>query len=276
MRCYVRGVSTANDHPSNLADAYLADLGLDRQPPSLPALTEMVRRHVDRYPFASIGPRLRDDLPIDPPSLLDRIVVRGRGGYCFEQNGLLFAVLDQLGYPVRLQMARVLLSGNPHPGLTHRVTRAMVDDDEYLVDVGFGPQGPPFPVRMDGTESADGRYRVERTGDVDFRLETRDGDAWIALYRFDDVPYGQADAELGHFYSHRHPEAAFVNALVASRILDDEVRSLRNREYHVIQREDRTITTVEDAAHLHRILTEDIGLHVTVTESARLFEDTTP
>lgn len=276
MRCYVRGVSTANEVPSTLVDEYLGDLGLERQPPSLSALTEIVRRHVSRYPFASIGPRLRDDLPIDPPSLLDRIVVRRRGGYCFEQNGLLFVVLEQLGYPVRLQMARVLLSGNPHPGLTHRVTRARVDDTEYLVDVGFGPQGPPFPVRMDGTTSTDGRYRVARVGDVDFRLETRDGDTWLVLYRFDDVPYGQADAELGHFYSHRHPEAAFVNALVASRILDDEVRSLRNREYHVIRGDDRRIEPVEDPAHLHRILTGDIGLQVTDAESAQLFEDTEP
>ena len=276
MRCYVRGVSTANDVPPTLADEYLADLGLVREPPTLPALTEIVRRHVACYPFASIGPRLRDDLPIDPTSLLDRIVVRGRGGYCFEQNGLLYTVLEQLGYPVRLQMARVLLSGNPHPGLTHRVTRAIVEGDEYLVDVGFGPQGPPVPVRMDGTASAVGRYRVMRTGDVDFRLEARDGDTWVVLYRFDDVPYGQADAELGHFYSHRHPEAAFVNALVASRILDDEVRSLRNREYHVIRRDDRRIEPVADAAHLHRILTEDIGLRVTATESAQLFEDTAP
>lgn len=269
-------MSTADDAAATLADAYLADLGLRREPPSLSALTEIVRRHVARYPFASIGPRLGDALPIDPPALLDRIVLRGRGGYCFEQNGLLFAVLDNLGYPVRLQMARVLLSGNPHPGLTHRVTRTTVDGAEYLVDVGFGPQGPPVPVRMDGTETADGRYRVAHTGGVDYRLETRDGDTWLSLYRFDDVAYGQSDAELGHFYSHRHPEAAFVNALVASRILDDEVRSLRNREYHVIRADDLTVVTVHDADHLHRILTEDLGLRVSTTESTRLFEDTTP
>lgn len=266
-------MSARNGSPTGLANAYLADLGLSPQPPSLEALGDIVRRHVARYAFASIGPRLGDELPIDPPALLDRIVVRGRGGYCFEQNGLLFAVLDELGYPVRLQMARVLLSGNPHPGLTHRVTRATVGDVEYLVDVGFGPQGPPFPVRIDGTPSGDGRYRVTRIDDISFRLETTADGEWLALYRFDDVAYGQSDADLGHFYSHRHPEAAFVNALVGSRILDDEVRSLRNREYHVIRSGERSIVTVADADDLHRILTEELGLHVTRAESERLFAD---
>lgn len=258
-----------------LTDAYLADLGLAREPIGLSALTEIVRRHVAQYAFASIGPRLGDPLPIDPPSLFDRIVVRRRGGYCFEQNGLLFTVLQELGYPVRLQMARVLVSGNPHPALTHRVTRTTLDGVDYLVDVGFGPQGPPFPVRLDGTESTDGRYRVVRPGPVDFRLETRTDEGWAPLYRFDDVTYGQSDAELGHFYSHRHPEAAFVNALVASLILDDEVRSLRNREYHLIRPDGRTVIAVEDASHLHRLLTEDLNIRVTPTESARLFADTT-
>ena len=103
-------MTVAPDPSRDLADAYLADLALTQQPPSVEALTEIVRRHIAQYSFASIGPRLGNELPIEPDALLDRIVVRRRGGYCFEQNGLLFAVLEQLGYPVRLQMARVLVS----------------------------------------------------------------------------------------------------------------------------------------------------------------------
>ncbi|MBI1349714.1 MAG: arylamine N-acetyltransferase [Actinomycetales bacterium] len=256
-----------------LVNAYLADLGLPAESPRLGALTEIVRRHVARYPLASIGPRLGDELPLDHDALLDRIVRRRRGGYCFEQNGLLFAVLAELGYEVRLQMARVLVSGSAHPPLTHRVTRVRIDGAEYLVDVGFGPSGPPYPVPMHTPADGAGRYRVARLDDMTFRLELRGDDEWSPLYRFDDVPYGPADAELGHFYSHRHPEAAFVNNLVASRILDDEVRSLRNREYHVIRGEGTTVQAVENAQQLHAILNDDLGLRVTPDEAERLFAD---
>lgn len=254
----------------SLADAYLADLGLAREEPSRDALTRIVRKHVGQYAFTSIGPRLGDPLPLDPDSLFDRIVVRRRGGYCFEHNGLLFAVLEELGYEVRLQMARVLLSGSTHPGLTHRVTRVRLGGVEYLVDVGFGPQGPPFPLALPGEHPA-GRYRVAQPGPIEFRLEERIGDEWVSLYRFDDVPYGPADAELGHFYSHRHPEAAFVNALVASRILDDEVRSLRHHEYHVIRGNDRAIEVVTTPERLHAVLGEELGVRVTQDEAALLF-----
>lgn len=261
---------------TDVRDAYLADLGLAAEPPSLDALSEIVRRHVARHAFTSIGPRLGDPLPLAPAALLDRIVRRQRGGYCFEQNGLLFTVLSGLGYDVRLQMARVLVSGAAHPPLTHRVTRVTIDGTEFLVDVGFGPQGPPFPLPMRREPEPVSRYRVVRQGDVGFQLEIRDGAEWKPLYRFDDVPYGESDAELGHFYSHRHPEAAFVNNLVASRILDDEVRSLRNREYHVIRPDGTDVEVVTDAARLHAILTQELRVQVSVEEAERLFADCGP
>jgi N-hydroxyarylamine O-acetyltransferase len=173
-------------------------------------------------------------------------------------------------------MARVLVSGAAHPPLTHRVTRVTLDGVEYVVDVGFGPKGPPYPVPLPDAGRHELRHRVVTVDAVTFRMEVRDGEEWSPLYRFDDVPYGQADAELGHFYSHRHPEAAFVNNLVASLILDDEVRSLRNREYHVIRADGTRIEDVQDAERLHAILTDDLGLGVSPTEAQRLFADTAP
>ena len=51
-------MGAARDPSRDLADAYLDDLGLGRRPPSIDALTEIVRRHIAQYSFASIGPRL--------------------------------------------------------------------------------------------------------------------------------------------------------------------------------------------------------------------------
>ena len=117
-------------------------------PPACPALTQITRRHVATFPFSSVGPRLGDDLPLHLDALFDRIVARHRGGYCFEQNGLLFEVLLELGYDVHVQLARVIDPRDYLPGLTHRVTRVVLDGSTYVADVGFGPLGPPVPVPM--------------------------------------------------------------------------------------------------------------------------------
>ena len=93
------------------------------------------------FAFGSVGPRLGDELPLDIKSLFDRLVVRRRGGYCFEQNGLFYEVLDELGYAPRLYLARVIHGQDIHPGLTHRISLVTYGGTDYVVDVGFGADG---------------------------------------------------------------------------------------------------------------------------------------
>jgi N-hydroxyarylamine O-acetyltransferase len=264
-----------------LAQRYLDALGLEPAAPTLPFLARITRAHVATLPFSSVGPRLGDVLPLDADSLLDRLVVRRRGGYCFEQNGLLFEVLLELGFDARIQLARVIHNQDIHPGLTHRVTLVEIDGRSYVADVGFGPLGPPTPVPMPETGGADdtgdtdtdARFRVHEARPGDFHMQSIvDGERY-SLYRFDLVRYGQSDCELGHFYSHRHPEATFVNNLVASLILDDEVRSLRNQAYWVIRADGTTTSAITSAAQLRELLADELGLRVTAAESQRLFDE---
>lgn len=54
-------------------------------------------------------------------------MVRRRGGYCFEHNGLLCEMLEALGFEVTLYLARVIYNRDIHPGLTHRITLVHLD-----------------------------------------------------------------------------------------------------------------------------------------------------
>jgi N-hydroxyarylamine O-acetyltransferase len=265
--------------PTDLAERYLSALGLTPAAPTLELLAEITRRHVATFAFCSVGPRLGDDLPLAPESLFDRIVRRGRGGYCFEHNGLLFEVLGGLGYDVTVRLARVIHNTDALPGLTHRITHVHLDGVTYVADVGFGASGPPLPVPMpapgdDPSAWPAGRtHRVVERNPGEFHLQNLQHDVPFSLYRFDLGTYGQADCELGHFYSHRHPDATFVNHLVASRILADEVRSLRNRGYRVVRADGDHDVAVTDADQLAVILREHFGLQVTDDEARRLFDD---
>jgi len=257
---------------------YLAALGLAPRPPDLGLLRDLVRRHVARFPFCSVGPRLGDELPLELAALYDRIVVRARGGYCFEQNGLFHAVLEELGFAVRLCLGRVVHNQDIHPPLTHRFSLVRFGTDEYLADVGFGPMGPDQPVGMALRQPLAGErafgVRERRPGELQL-VTLRDGCEY-ALYRFSPGDYGPADCELGHFYSHRHPNAVFVNNLVASRILPDEIRSLRNREYRVTAPSGESTSAVTSAVRLRELLRLEFGVRVTAAESRALFDATAP
>ncbi len=261
---------------AELAPAYLDALGLAPAGPSRERLAELVRRHVALLAFTSVGPRLGDDLPLAAEALFDRIVVRRRGGYCFEHNGLLFEVLNDLGYEPRLLLARVLLNGNPDPALTHRITLVTLDGVPHVVDVGFGAPGPHLPVPLTGEEIGSDwrRFRVVEARPGHWHMQTRSGDDWLSLYRFELLDYGQSDCEVGHFYSHRHPRASFVTTLVASVIRDDEVRSLRDRDFRVIRDGTEETSEIASADHLRDVLATRLGVRVTPEEAVRLYAGT--
>lgn len=253
---------------------YLQALGLHGRELDFGFLSDVVARHVATFAFSSVGCRLGEDLPIDFESLFLRIVSQRRGGYCFEQNGLLYGVLEQLGFSPELYLARVIYNQDTHPGLTHRISMVEYEGRRYVIDVGFGSLGPGIPVPMSAIESNDGDkiFRIAERRPGEYHMQVfKEGD-FFSLYRFELARYGQADCELGHFYSHRHPDAAFVNHLVVSLIQANETRSLRDLEYWVITKSGTQNQEISDSEQLRRILVEEFGVQVTEEESRRLYE----
>lgn len=259
---------------ADITDRYLDVLGLERSRPDLAFLNELISRHLANFSFSSVGPMLGNDLPLDIEAVYRRIVIDRRGGYCFEQNGLMQAVLATLGFPVTLCLARVIFAQDNHPGLTHRITLVEVGGGQYVADVGFGAMGPRSPVAMTGEESRE-NFRVFRIAEGrsgEFHMQTMKDGEFRSLYRFELHRYGQSDCELGHFYSHKFPGANFVNNLVVSRILADEIRSLRNRELWLITASGEERLEIADSAQLRMELRDRFDIRVDESEARRLFE----
>ena len=185
----------------------------------------------------------------------------------------MYAMLGDLGFTTRLYLARVIYNKDIHPPLTHRISMVEINDAQYVVDVGFGPLGPALPVRMSTEETRDS-YRTFRVSEAQpgvFHMQTRKDNGWFSLYKFELAHYGQADCELGHFYSHKHPQAAFVNNLVISVIRDNEVCSIRNREFCLATEKDQRNKTIENSTQLKELLKQQFDIKVSESEASRLF-----
>ncbi len=253
---------------------YLKALGLHTRDLDFTFLSDIVARHVATFAFSSVGCQLRKDLPLDFESLYQRIFIQRRGGYCFEQNGLLYGILEKLGFSPELYLARVIYNRDTHPGLTHRITVVEYENRRYVMDVGFGPLGPRIPVPMSEIESNDGEkiFRISERRPGEYHMQVfKDGD-FFSLYRFELARYGKADCELGHFYSHRHPDAPFVNHLVVSLLQESETRSLRDLKYWVITKFGTRDREISDSEQLMQILVGELGVQVTKDESRLLYE----
>lgn len=257
-----------------MVENYLQILNLHGRELNYDFLCDVVTGHVATFAFSSVGCQLGDNLPLDFESLYQRIVIERRGGYCFEQNGLLFGILEELGFSPKLFLGRVIHNKDIHPGLTHRISIIEYEGEQYVLDVGFGFLGPSFPIPMSGIESHDGRrtFRITEPCPGEFHMQVLKGGDFFSLYRFELARYGQADCELGHFFSHRHPEANFVNHLVVSLIGDNETRSLVDLKYWVIGKSSTQNQDINSPEELEHILVAKLGIQVTEDEIHQLYK----
>ncbi len=167
-------------------ERYLARIGYSRTPETdLPTLTELHRLHMTAVPFENLDIASGHRVTVDPYAAVEKILDRGRGGWCFEVNGAFALLLEALGFPVTRLGAAVLLDG-PSVVLEHLALEVTLDEP-YLADVGFGenfvvplalnrsgpqdggngtyellpsPQGTTLAQHVDGVPEA--RYRFKR------------------------------------------------------------------------------------------------------------------
>lgn len=96
-------------------DAYLARLGMEREPPSLNGLRQLHRRHAERVPYETLWIHGGERWDIDPHRAAARIALDRRGGYCYHLNGAFGLLLGTLGYRVANHTGGVHGPGGPDP-----------------------------------------------------------------------------------------------------------------------------------------------------------------
>ncbi|HXV64934.1 MAG TPA: arylamine N-acetyltransferase [Vicinamibacteria bacterium] len=209
--------------------------------------------HLAAIPFENLDILLGRAIVLDVETLQRKLVAERRGGYCFEQNTFFSAVLESLGFRVTPLAARVRVGTTSVRARTHMLLRVDVGADSFVVDVGFGADGPLHPLPLEvGVVS--GHHRLRREKDV-WVLEGTAERSWMDLYAFTLEPHYPVDFEMANYYTSTHPESPFVQNLTAQRNRQGERAILRNRELVVSDHfRTRATETVRDPEHLLEIL----------------------
>ena len=165
--------------------------------PTLATLEAIHALHPAAIPFENIDPLMGRPVLLDQASLEQKLLHKGRGGYCFEHNTLLMNVLRDLDFTVRAHAARMLW-GHPEGGapiISHMVLLVDIAGGSYLCDVGSSRFMLTAPLRLrDGVEQQVGKelYRLSKTAEG-WRLEVKVDDDWRGVFQFDLVEQTEGD-----------------------------------------------------------------------------------
>ncbi|MGI5470070.1 arylamine N-acetyltransferase family protein [Streptomyces sp. CA-132043] len=208
-------------------DAYLARIGYagDRAP-TLETLRAIQAAHVTAIGFENIDVLLGRPVALDVPSLQDKLVSGGRGGYCYEHNLLYAAALERLGFAVSGLGARIRMGDDRIRPTTHALLKVRLDGEDWITDVGFGGEAllAPLPLRAGYQERQGGwTFGIDRAdaaepgGERTWVVRSLHPEGWFDLYSFGAEPQYAVDFAVFNHYIATHPRSPFVQRLVVQR-----------------------------------------------------------
>jgi arylamine N-acetyltransferase len=238
--------------------------------PTFDVLQDLMTAHTRTIPFENLDPVM--GVPVDdlgPEALTDKLVHRRRGGYCYEQNGLMGHVLTEVGFRVRRLAGRVVWMsppGAPLPAQTHTVLAVTFPGSQgsYLVDVGFGGQTLTSPIRFEtGTvqQTTHEPYRLEDRGEG-LVLQALIAEEWRPLYEFSTRTQPAIDLKVGSWFVSTHPSSHFVTGLMVALVTDDARYNLSGRDLTIHRTGGSEKVLLDDAAAVLETLRARFGINI--------------
>ncbi|PTX98992.1 arylamine N-acetyltransferase [Opitutus sp. ER46] len=218
-------------------DAYFARVGYaGPRAPTLAVLHALTFAHATSIPFENLDVLLDRGIDLTPATVERKLVHAGRGGYCFEQNGLLLEVLQALGFAVRPLSARVRWQRPREftPPRTHLFLRVEIDGTSWLTDVGVGGLSLTSAIPLDDSgRELPTRHeprRIVREGGRLFH-QIRIGSDWQDVCEFTLEEMPPIDREIANWFTSRHPESHMRARLGVALATPSGRLSILNHEF---------------------------------------------
>ncbi|CAM3725976.1 arylamine N-acetyltransferase [Aeromicrobium ponti] len=185
--------------------------------PDLKYLTQLQQSHMESIPFENLDVTRKVPIELDVDSFYEKIMVRNRGGFCYELNGLFQLLLSELGFQAHLISCTVKKPDGWVREDSHAAILVSIGHFPYLVDVGFGDSvRQPMPLSGEEKSDVSGSYRIKEIGKGIFNLERMENENWKTLYRFSDKPKQLHDFAEACLFNQTSPESHFTHGDLAT------------------------------------------------------------
>lgn len=244
---------------------YLARVGFQGEVKAdIASLTELMRCQLFSIPFENLDVQAGKVVSLVPEEIVDKLINRHRGGYCFELNGLFAMALQALGVEYRFVAARPLLYPEKKPK-THMAIVLKLEDELWLFDLGFGSYGIRAPMRLSRVDTEiiqdHDRFMLTREGECDYVVQASVQGTWRPQFSFDLTPYDWVDFIPANYYSSTHPDTIFVKKLIVILHTPSGRKILSGHTLKIIEQGSEQVLPLSEAEK-DRVLREHFGLEI--------------
>lgn len=188
--------------------------------PNLSFLSKLQEQHLLTVPFENLNIHQGKKIVLEEDRIFEKIVDKGRGGFCYELNGLFCWLLRSLDFSVSMVSSQVhrVAEDRFTPEFDHMVLLANLKKT-YLVDVGFGDTFRKPIVLPDGiVEDISGMYRVQPFGSTPdtYILQKQENNIWQHVYCFTAHPQVISDFEEMCTFHQTSPESHFTQEIICT------------------------------------------------------------
>ncbi|QJD82702.1 arylamine N-acetyltransferase family protein [Cohnella herbarum] len=241
---------------------------------SLATLTRLQERHVLAVPYENLDIINGTPLSLELTDLYDKIVLRRRGGYCFELNALYGWLLRELGFTVTDLFSRFWrdVPVTP-PQRRHQILVVQLEDHRYLCDVGVGGVAPRQPIRLTeglNQQQGDEIYRLMRDETYGWLLQERKDEQWRLIYSFTEEPQFPTDYIMASYWCENSPDSNFNKVPIAAIRTPEGRHSLTGKEFRTFTDSDATIYTAQTQEEFTSALRTYFGIEIAA--STRQFD----
>ena len=245
---------------------YLERIGMaPNQKPDKDTLGRLVVSHQRSVPFENLDVYdVGADLLLGVESLYDKVVLRRRGGYCYELNGAFIALLKSLGYECFSVAARVVQNRTCVMPLSHRGTIVTIDGTRYFCDVGFGGPSAQGALLLDetGPQPSGPNVFVIEKGERDIVINRLNGGKKEPILAFMDMPVDPVDFLALNEYSSKSKNSMFTSARICNLVTETGSITLSGNILKIHSGGSTLEKTLKTEKELRAALKENYGIEV--------------
>jgi N-hydroxyarylamine O-acetyltransferase len=231
--------------------------------PTLNVLSSLQEAFLLSVPFENLDILEGRDIVLSSRAVYDKIVLKHRGGVCFERTLLFFELLKALGFRAELLSCRMVRNGVIGPDYEHMALLVRLGHD-HLVDIGDS-HGCRTPLRIDGSDAPladDALFRIQAC-EQGYALMSRHGSAeWSVRFVFDLIPHNAAEFEAMNRFHQTSPESSFTGRRLVTLPTPDGRISLIDRQCVITAGESRRMSRISSDEEYRECLKRLFGIEL--------------